>query len=98
MTPSLAGEQQLLTPSAQDSQLDDINTMQDVINLVCNCPMTLPWQPVQLSACAALLERLGHTSAMDATGTHYEIEFQYDTTAFTVMASSKGGPLPFDPC
>jgi hypothetical protein len=30
-------------------------------------------------------------------GLQYKIEFQYDTTAFTVMASSKGGRLPFDP-
>jgi hypothetical protein len=34
---------------------------------------------------------------MEATGIHYKIEFHYDTTAFTVMASSKGGCLPFDP-
>jgi hypothetical protein len=33
---------------------------------------------------------------MDATGIHYKIEFQYDTTAFMVMASFKGGRLPFD--
>jgi hypothetical protein len=59
--------------------------------------MTLPQQPTQLSACAALLEQLVYTSATDATGIHYEIKFQYNTTAFTVMASSKGGCLPFDP-
>jgi hypothetical protein len=60
--------------------------------------MTLLWQPTQLSARAALvLEQLSNTSATDATGIHYEIEFQYNTTAFTVMASSKGGRLPFDP-
>ncbi len=59
--------------------------------------MTLPWQPTQLSVNAALLEQLGITSAMDATGMHYKIEFQYNTTAFMVMASSKGGRLPFDP-
>jgi hypothetical protein len=30
-------------------------------------------------------------------GEQYEIEFQYNSTAFTVMASYKGGYLPFDP-
>jgi hypothetical protein len=58
--------------------------------------MTLPQQPTQLPACAALLEQLRHTSTADATGTQYKIEFQYNTTAFTVMASSKGGCLLFD--
>jgi hypothetical protein len=53
---------------------------------------------MQLSARAALLEQLGNTSATDATGIHYKINFQFDTTAFTVMASSKGRRLPFDPC
>jgi hypothetical protein len=52
---------------------------------------------MQPSVCAALLKQLGRTSATDATGEQYKIEFQYDTTAFTVMASSKGGCLPFDP-
>jgi hypothetical protein len=56
--------------------------------------MTFPQQPTQSSACAALLVQLGCTSATDATGEQYEIEFQYNTTAFTVMASSKGGRLP----
>jgi hypothetical protein len=52
---SLAGELWLLPPAAHDSQLDAINRLRDVINLVCNHPMTLPWQPTQLFACAALL-------------------------------------------
>jgi hypothetical protein len=95
--PSLAGEPRLLTPGAHDSQLDAINRLRNVINLVCNRPMTLPWKLMQLSACAALLERLGNTSATDITSIHYKIEFQYNTTAFMVMASSKGGRLPFDP-
>ncbi len=60
--------------------------------------MTLVWQPTQLSGCAALLEQLRHTSTTDATDIHYEIKFQYDTQAFMVMASSKGGCLPFGPC
>ncbi len=59
--------------------------------------MTLSQQPTQSSACAALLKQLGRTSATDAMGEQYEIEFQYDTTAFTVMDSSKGECLPFDP-
>ncbi len=96
-TPSLAGEQRLLAPAAHDSQLDAINTLCDIINLVCSRPTTLPRQPTQMSACAALLEQLGNTSATDATGIHYKIKFQYNTTAFTVMASSKGGRLPYDP-
>jgi hypothetical protein len=33
---------------------------------------------------------------MDTMGINYEIEFQYNTTEFAVMASSKGGHLPFD--
>jgi hypothetical protein len=97
IAPSIPGEQRLLTPAARDSQLNAINELCNVIILVCNCPTMLPWQPVQLSMCAALLEQLGHTSATDATGEQYEIEFQYDTTVFMVMASSKGGHLPFDP-
>jgi hypothetical protein len=95
--PSLPGEQRLLAPPAHDSQLDVIDRLRNVITLVCNCPTLLPWQPMQMSACAALLERLCHTSAMEATGIQCKIEFQYNTTAFTVMASSKGGHLPFDP-
>jgi hypothetical protein len=66
--------------------------------------MSLPWFVItpqhshsSPSACAALFEHLGHTSTTDATGEQYEIEFQYDTTAFMVMASSKSGRLPFDP-
>ncbi len=97
MPPSLAGELRLLAPSAHDSQLDAINRLRNVINSVCNHPTTLPQQPTQLSACAALLERLGNTRALDAMGLQYKIEFQYDTIAFMVMASSKGGHLPFDP-
>ncbi len=62
------------------------------------CPTILPWQPTQHSVCAALLERLGNMRATDVTGTQYKIEFQYNTTAFVVAASSKGGCLPFDPC
>jgi hypothetical protein len=88
--PSLPGQQQLLAPAAHDSQLDAINRLRNIITLVCYCPTTLPWQPTQLSAYAALLEQLGCTSATDATGIQYEIEFLYDTTAFMVMASSKG--------
>ena len=95
--PSLAGELRLLASAAHDSQLDTINRLCNIINSVCNCPTTLPRQPTQLSVCAALLEQLGNVSATDATGIHYKIKFQYDTTAFTVMASSKGGCLPFDP-
>ncbi len=83
-------------PGAHDSQLDAIDKLRDVISSVCNRPMTLPWQPTQLSACAALLERLGNTSAMDTMGIQYMIKFQYTTTAFMVMASSKGRHLPFD--
>jgi hypothetical protein len=95
--PSLPGKQRLLMPAAHDSQLDTIDRLRNIITLVCNRPLTLSWQPMQLSVCAALLEQLGRTSATDATGIHYEIEFQYNTTAFTVMASSKGGYLPYDP-
>jgi hypothetical protein len=96
--PSLAGEPQLLVPGAHDSQLDTINRLHGVINSVRNRPTALPWQPMQVSVCAALLERLGNTSATGTTGIHYKIKFQYDTTAFTVMVPSKGGCLPFDPC
>jgi hypothetical protein len=96
-SPSLAGELRLLTPGAHDSQLDAIDRLRDIIGSVCSCPTTLPRQPMQLSACAALLEQLGNTSATDAMGLHYKIKFQHDTTAFTVMASSMGGHLPFDP-
>jgi hypothetical protein len=70
---------------------------QIVITSVLTCPTTLPWQPTQHSACAALLECLGNTRTTDAMGTQYKIEFQYNTTAFTVTASSKGGCHPFDP-
>jgi hypothetical protein len=97
MAPSLAGEQQPLVPAAHNSQLNSIDRLRDINNLVCNRHTTLPQQPMQLSVCAALLERLGNTSAKDAMGIHYEIKFQNDTTAFMVMASSKGGRLPFDP-
>jgi hypothetical protein len=95
--PSLPGEQRLLAPAAHDSQLNAIEKLRNIITLVCNCPMTLPQQPMQSSVCATLLKQLGHTRATDATGEQYKIEFQYDTTAFAVMASSKGGHLPFDP-
>ncbi len=47
--------------------------------------------------CVCCSKCLGNTSTTDATGTQYKIEFQYDTTALTVMAFSKGGRLPFDP-
>jgi hypothetical protein len=97
-SPSLAGEPQLLAPDAHGSHLDAINRLRKVINSVHNHPMTLPRQPPQLSACAVLLERLGNTSATDAMSIQHKIKFHYDTTAFTVMASSKGGCLPFDPC
>ncbi len=97
-SPSLSGELRLLAPGAYDSQLDAIHRLHKVINSVCNHPTTLPRQPTELSACAALLERLGYTRAMDAMGLQYKIEFQYDTTAFMVTAFSKGGRLPFDPC
>jgi hypothetical protein len=89
--PSLPGEQRLLAAAVHGPQLNTINKLCNVITLVCNCPTTLPQQPMQASACAALLEHLGHTSKQ------CKIEFQYNTTAFTVMASSKGGHLPFDP-
>jgi hypothetical protein len=79
------------------TQLDTIHKLQNIITSVLACPTTLLRQPMQHSACAALLERLGNTRAMDAMGTQYKIEFQYDTTAFTVRASSKGGRLCFDP-
>ncbi len=98
MSPSLAGKPQLLAPGTHDSQLDAINRLRNVINSVWYHPTTLPWQPRQLSACAALLECLGNTRATDAMGLQYKIKFQYNTTAFMVMDSSKGGCLPFDPC
>ncbi len=94
--PSLPGEQQLLVPATHDSKLNAINRLHNVITWVCNCP-TLPRQPTQLSVCAALLEQLCCNSDTDAMGIQYEIKFQYNTTAFTVMASSKGGCLPFNP-
>jgi hypothetical protein len=96
-SPSIAGEPWLLAPGTHEPQLDAISRLRNVINSVHYRPTTLPWQPTQLSACASLLERLGNTRATDATGLQYKIEFQYNTTAFTVMASSKGGHLPFDP-
>ena len=98
MSPSLSVEPQLLTPCAHDSQLDAIHKLHNVITSVLACTTTLPWQPTQHSACTALLERLGNMRAMDTMGTQYKIEFQYNTTAFTVIVSSKGGRLPFDPC
>jgi hypothetical protein len=94
---SLARELRLLAPGTQASQLDAIDRLRNIINSVCHHPTTLLWQPMQLSVCLALLEGLGNISDMDATGIHYKIKFQYDVTAFTVMASSKGGRLPFDP-
>ncbi len=84
-----------LTPCAHDNQLDAINRLGNVITSVLYYLTTLPWQPTQLSVCAALLERLGNTRAMDTMGPQYKIKFQYDTSVFTVMASS--GHLPFDP-
>jgi hypothetical protein len=56
--PSLAGEQRLLAPAKHDSQLDTIDRLRNIINLVHNHPTTFPQQPMQLSACAALLEQL----------------------------------------
>jgi hypothetical protein len=97
-SPSLSVEPQQLTPCAHDTQLNAIHRLRNVITSDLVCPMTLPWQPMQHSACTALLERLGDTRATDSTGTQYKIKFQYDTTAFTVMASSKVGCLPFDTC
>jgi hypothetical protein len=98
MSPSSSVELRLPMPGAHDSQLDTINRLRNVINSVDNCPTTLTWKPTQLSACVALLERLGDTRATDAMGIQYKIEFQYNTTAVTVIASSKGGHLPVDPC
>jgi hypothetical protein len=95
-SPSLSVEPRQLMPWAHDTQLDATNRLHNIITSVLVCPTTLPWQPMQHSACAALLERLGNTSAMDATGTQYKIEFQVDTTVFRAMASSKDGCLPFD--
>ncbi len=96
-SPNLSVEPRQLTPYAHDTQLDAIHRLCNGIASVNVCPTTLPRQPMQHSACTALLERLGYTRATDATGTQYKIEFQYNTTVFTVMASSKGGRLPFDP-
>jgi hypothetical protein len=98
MSPSLSVELQQLTPCAHDAKLYAIHRLHNVIASVLVCPMTLLRQPMQHSACAALLERLGNMKATNTTGTQYKIEFQYDTTLFTVMASSKGGCLSFDPC
>jgi hypothetical protein len=95
-SPNLSAEPRQLTLCAHDTQLDAINRLCNVITSVLDCPMTLPRQPTQISVCAALLERLGNTRATDATGIQYRIKFQYNTTAFTVMWSSKGGCLPFD--
>jgi hypothetical protein len=69
--PSLPGEQRLLAPAAHDSQLNAIKKLRDVITSVQDCPMTLPQQPTQSSACAVLLKQLGRTSATDATGEQY---------------------------
>jgi hypothetical protein len=74
--PSSAGEPRLLAPAADDSQLHAINRLRDVISSVCNCLTTLPRQPMQLSACASLLECLGNTSTTDTMGIHYKIKFQ----------------------
>ncbi len=95
-TPCLPGEHWQLVPAAHDSQLNPSTSY----------AMSLPWFVIapqhSLSSpcsplCAALLEQLGHTSKTDAMGEQYKIEFQYITTAFMVMASSKGGHLSFDP-
>ncbi len=72
--------------------------LQHIITSVLTCPTTLLWQTMQHSACAALLECLSKTRATHATGTQYKIKFQYNTTAFMVTASSKGGCHLFDPC
>jgi hypothetical protein len=98
MSPSLSVEPRQLTPCTHDTQLDTIHWLCNVIASVLVCPTTLLQQPTQHSARAALLERLGNTRTKDATGAQNKIKFQYDTTAFMVMASSKGGRLPFDPC
>jgi hypothetical protein len=90
------GKQRLLPPAAHDSQLNAIDKIHNVIALVSNCPTTLTQQPTQSSACADLLEQLSRTRATDAMGEQYKIEFQYNTTAFAVLASSKGGPFSFD--
>ncbi len=66
--PSLPEEQRLLAPAAHDSQLNAVNKFHDVNTWVRNCPTTLPQQPTQSSACTALVEQLGLTSATDAMG------------------------------
>ncbi len=48
------------------------------------------------SVCAALQEHLSSTRVTDEAEEQYDIVLQYGNTAFTVMASSKGGRLPFD--
>ncbi len=72
-----------------DTQLDVIHRLCNVIASVLACPTTLPQKPMQHSLCAALLERLGITRTTDATGTQYKIEFQYNTTAFTVTIAQR---------
>jgi hypothetical protein len=79
-----------LTPCAHGTQLDAIHKLQHDIASVLTCPTTLLRQPMQHSACAALLECLSNSRAIDATGTQHKIKFQYNTTAFMVTASSKG--------
>jgi hypothetical protein len=97
MSPSLSVVPRQLTPCTHDTQLDTIHWLCNVIASVLVCPTTLSRQPTQHSACAALLECLGNTITTDATGAQNKIKFQYNTAAFMVMASSKGGRLPFDP-
>jgi hypothetical protein len=53
-----------LMPCAHGTQLDTIHKLQHIITSVLTYPTT---QPTQHSACAAVLERLGNTSATDAT-------------------------------
>jgi hypothetical protein len=97
MSPNLSLKLQQLAPCAHGTQLDAIYRLQHVITSVLTCPTTLLWQPMQYPACAALLEHPSNTRATDAMGTQYKIKFQYNTTAFTVAAFSKGERLPVDP-
>ncbi len=95
--PNLPQEQLQLEPCAYGTQVEAIQAVRSIISSLRPCSITQLPPPMLPYVCAALKERLSSTRVTDEAGEQYDIVLQYGNTAFTVMASSKGGRLPFDP-
>jgi hypothetical protein len=94
--PDLPQEQLQLGPCVYGTQMEAIQAVHSIISSLRPCSITQLPPPTLPSVCAALQERLSSTRVTDEAGEQYDIVLQYDNTAFTVTASSKGGRLPFD--